>query len=387
MSIAYYRDGVPFNSRGEPVIVITSGKTVTNASLGDGITSGFGTGLAHSPNSISQTIRPEDFAKNVAQIHVQELGYGMNENNQRQVELDSILSTAQEKSSQTGTAYFTLINPTPEQRAQALVNYQNSIVAELQAKIASEENAAEYIELDIILNNGRIWWPRSQADASQAQQYVNIRGEDKEKVNQLVTNDRQNLLIIQSSMTSVQTEIDKILAATKFTTDFYKVVAAQFSDNAAKIAKEFANAAQGKKLRNVDQALAAFNKYQSVLNKKFGVQDRQAIVNALAALDYQNLSQNLVRYSKALSLVGYGLDGVSLVQVLISSVNSGDYKPFFVKVESMAAGALATELVAWAFAVITGSALGILGFGLLLAVIGALIDDDLIGKINDTLFK
>ncbi|EFB4160652.1 TPA: hypothetical protein N6086_004716, partial [Escherichia coli] len=46
------------------------------------------------------------------------------------------------------------------------------------------------------------------------------------------------------------------------------------------------------------------------------------------------------------------------------------------------AGNAATALVALVFSILTGSALGIIGYGLLMAVTGALIDESLVEKAN-----
>ncbi|HCW99897.1 MAG TPA: hypothetical protein DHT39_14205 [Pantoea sp.] len=47
---------------------------------------------------------------------------------------------------------------------------------------------------------------------------------------------------------------------------------------------------------------------------------------------------------------------------------------------------LATELVAWVFAVMTGTAIGILGYALLMTVVGVLISDQLLDNIITTIF-
>ncbi len=54
----------------------------------------------------------------------------------------------------------------------------------------------------------------------------------------------------------------------------------------------------------------------------------------------------------------------------------------FVKTEAIIAGNAATALVALVFSILTGSALGIIGYGLLMAVTGALIDESLVEKAN-----
>ncbi|WP_369795103.1 colicin-like pore-forming protein, partial [Serratia sp. H1n] len=47
----------------------------------------------------------------------------------------------------------------------------------------------------------------------------------------------------------------------------------------------------------------------------------------------------------------------------------------------------ASAIAAFAFAVLTATPLGILGYGLILALMATLIDEKLIQKINDTIFR
>lgn len=64
------------------------------------------------------------------------------------------------------------------------------------------------------------------------------------------------------------------------------------------------------------------------------------------------------------------------------AARTDNWRPFFVKTETIIAGNAATALVALVFSILTGSALGIIGYGLLMAVTGALIDETLVEKAN-----
>ena len=64
------------------------------------------------------------------------------------------------------------------------------------------------------------------------------------------------------------------------------------------------------------------------------------------------------------------------------AVRTDNWRPFFVKTETIIAGNTATALVALVFSILTGSALGIIGYGLLMAVTGTLIDETLVEKAN-----
>ncbi|HDL7813838.1 TPA: hypothetical protein PXP47_003885 [Yersinia enterocolitica] len=177
-------------------------------------------------------------------------------------------------------------------------------------------------------------------------------------------------------------ESDAVKDAVKFTADFYKELTSKYGDNASKIAQELADTAKGKQIRNVDEALKAFDKYKDVLNKKFSAKDREAIAKVLESVDRDLMAKNLAKFSKAFGLVAKAIDGVDLAIEFKKAVRTDIWRPFFVKLETLAAGAGATALVAFAFAVLTATPLGIVGFGLLIAIVGFLINDELLEKIN-----
>ncbi|TDT56916.1 colicin pore forming domain-containing protein [Enterobacter sp. AG5470] len=171
--------------------------------------------------------------------------------------------------------------------------------------------------------------------------------------------------------------------AVKFTADFYKEVTAKFSEQSAKVAQELAAAAKGKKIRNVEQALAAFDRFQTVLDKKYSVADREAIAKALESVNRANMASSLAKFSKGFGYVGKAIDAYDAILVeLPKAIRTKNWRPFFVKVEAIAAGNAATALTAFVFSAITGSALGILGFALMMAIVGALVDEAFITKVN-----
>ncbi|EHR8043943.1 colicin [Escherichia coli] len=64
------------------------------------------------------------------------------------------------------------------------------------------------------------------------------------------------------------------------------------------------------------------------------------------------------------------------------AVRTDNWRPFFVKTETIRAGNAATALVALVFSILTGSTLGIIGYGLLMAVTDTLIDETPVEKAN-----
>lgn len=383
--VAYYKDGIPYDSHNMVIITIT-GEIPKDEGNSTGVVNDYGRNLSYNPSSISVTIDPLKFAENVSGIHKYELSLALSETTQKQTTLDQALSDAQRNSIESGQELLNLVNPSPLQYTQTLINFQNSLVKEFEAKIASEQNAITYIEQDIMLNNARVWWPDSLDDAAAAQLYIQSRENDKAEINLLINNDQQQKVNLQSGQVKTKSDLDVIQDAVKFTADFYKEVSNKFGERAGALAQDFENRVRGKTLKSAEQALSAFNKYKNALNSKFSVSDRNAIANALASLEQSKLAANLAKYSRAMSLVSYSIDGVQLLQTLKSSVESNDYKPFYLKVEAILVGMAAAELLAWSFAVLTGTGVGIIGFGLILAVVGAAIDESFVSDVNGIFF-
>lgn len=178
-------------------------------------------------------------------------------------------------------------------------------------------------------------------------------------------------------------EAEQTIGAIKLTADFYKEVTEKFGEKASALAKELSENAKGKKIRNAEEAIKAFDQYNDVLNKKFSVKDREAIAKAVDSLDKDMMAKSLDKFSKGFGLVGIGVDAFNILTEAQKSMKSGDWKPFFVKTESVMAGRAVGGLLAFTFGMTVATPLGILGFALLMAVTSSLIDDALVSKFND----
>lgn len=75
------------------------------------------------------------------------------------------------------------------------------------------------------------------------------------------------------------------------------------------------------------------------------------------------------------------MDGVDLALELKKAIETDNYRSFFVKATSLLAGYEAGLLTAWAFSIILGTPLGILGFAIIMAAVSALIDEKLVEKV------
>lgn len=178
-------------------------------------------------------------------------------------------------------------------------------------------------------------------------------------------------------------EEEAVKDAVKFTADFYKEVFKVYGEKAEQLAKGLANQAKGKKIRNVDEALKSYDKYKANINKKINAKDREAIAKALESVDVGKAAKNIAKFSKGLGYVGKAIDRYELLFVeLPKAVKTGNWRPFFVKVETIGAGMAASALTAFTFAVLLGNPVGLLGYALIMAAVGALITDDLVDEAN-----
>ncbi|WP_166790967.1 colicin-like pore-forming protein [Lelliottia nimipressuralis] len=156
--------------------------------------------------------------------------------------------------------------------------------------------------------------------------------------------------------------------------DFYKEITAKFSDSLSKQAQSLAETAKGKKLKNAGDALRAFNKYKNEIDTKFSAADRAAISQALESVNRAELSKTLAQYSKVFGIVSYSVNGLGLYDSYRNAVRTGQWGGFYTDVEKLLAGMVASELVAFAFGVMATTTMGILGFGLIMIVMAALVD-------------
>lgn len=177
-------------------------------------------------------------------------------------------------------------------------------------------------------------------------------------------------------------ENTSIKDALKLTSDFYKTTFEKFGQNASNVAKELAESSKGKQIQSVDAALKAFDKFKNNLNKKYSLKDRKAISNALESVNRAEMAKNLELFGKAFGFVSKTIDRYDIVVELRKSLETDNWRPFFVKMESLAAGRAASAITAWTFAVLLGTPVGILGFSIILAAMGAMVNDKFIEQIN-----
>ncbi|HBC0352928.1 TPA: colicin transporter [Salmonella enterica subsp. enterica serovar Napoli] len=177
-------------------------------------------------------------------------------------------------------------------------------------------------------------------------------------------------------------EDDAVKDAVKFTEDFYKEVFKVYGEKAEQLAKLLADQAKGKKVRNVEDALRAYEKHKANINKKINAKDREAIAKALESVDVKQAAKNISRFGKGLGYTSLAIDAAEWAGALKEAIETDNWRQFFVKTETIAAGMAASAVTGFAFSIILGGPVGLLGYGLIMAGIGALIDDKAIEEVN-----
>ncbi|MEF7302100.1 pore-forming bacteriocin colicin K, partial [Escherichia coli] len=161
---------------------------------------------------------------------------------------------------------------------------------------------------------------------------------------------------------------------------FYQYITEQYGEKYAKIAQDLAEKSKGKKIQGVDEALAAFEKYKNVLDKKFSKVDRDAIFNALESVNYDELSKNLTKISKSLKITSRVSFLYDVGSDFKNAIETGNWRPLFVTLEKSAVDVGVAKIVALMFSFIVGVPLGFWGIAIVTGIVSSYIGDDELSK-------
>ncbi|HAY3039895.1 TPA: pore-forming bacteriocin colicin K [Escherichia coli] len=166
---------------------------------------------------------------------------------------------------------------------------------------------------------------------------------------------------------------------------FYQYITEQYGEKYAKIAQDLAEKSKGKKIQGVDEALAAFEKYKNVLDKKFSKVDRDAIFNALESVNYDELSKNLTKISKSLKITSRVSFLYDVGSDFKNAIETGNWRPLFITLEKSAVDVGVAKIVALMFSFIVGVPLGFWGIAIVTGIVSSYIGDDELSKLNELL--
>jgi hypothetical protein len=123
----------------------------------------------------------------------------------------------------------------------------------------------------------------------------------------------------------------------------------------------------------------------TTLTKKLTAADKTAIVNAFKSLEQADIAKQLTAYSKVFGRFNKTMDLAGLAAAVKKGIETGDWNETFKKLETIALTNVTGQLVAVAFAA-AGAPLGIVAFGVILILAGALFSSDtVLSAINTSL--
>ncbi|MGJ7244622.1 colicin-like pore-forming protein [Morganella morganii] len=205
----------------------------------------------------------------------------------------------------------------------------------------------------------------------------NINKADKD-----IASQKEKIKQAENEVKKAEDEFSQVKDAVKFTADFYQSVFKAYGEKAEQLAKALADQARGKTIRNIEDALKAYEKHKANINKKINAKDRKAIATALESVKVADIANNFKRFSKGMLHTSSVIDFADWTTELYKATETGNWRPFFVKTEAIVAGRAATVVVAFMFSVLLSNPIGLLGYGLIMAIAGYLINDEMVEKAN-----
>lgn len=270
--------------------------------------------------------------------------------------------------------------------ADSDIERQRSQLASLDADVKKAEEGLG-LSMRIKGRIGRKMQAKSQAIVdekkriySDAENVLNTMTANRNMKAQQVTDAENALKVATDNLTNSQ-----IKSAVDATVSFYQTLTEKYGEKYSLIAQELAEKSKGKKIGNVDEALAAFEKYKDVLDKKFSKADRDAMINALKSFNYDDWAKHLDQFAKYLKITGHISFGYDVVSDVLKARETGDWKPLFITLEQKALDTGMSYLVVLMFSLIAGTTLGIFGVAIITGILCSFVDKYILNALNDAL--
>ncbi|AZF60238.1 colicin-like pore-forming protein [Pseudomonas sp. R11-23-07] len=186
----------------------------------------------------------------------------------------------------------------------------------------------------------------------------------------------------------LKSEVDAYKDATAFVSSVNADVLKKYGAHVDQVSRDIQSGISGKRVRSYAQALATFEKVNASPGLKLNTQDRQAVVNALNALDKATLADNIKRLGRAFGVTGTIVQVDTVREKAISGYQAGDWKPLMLELEAMAVGKLAAvaagAVLASILALVSAPAtFAVPAVAVLIAIVSALVDADAADKLNN----
>lgn len=187
---------------------------------------------------------------------------------------------------------------------------------------------------------------------------------------------------------------EKLKNDTKLLAEVIRDITKKYSDELGEIAGKLSQNIKGRKIRNYQDAIASIEKFQNGRYFKLAQDDRNALADAVKAMDKRTLADNLGRLSAASGLLAKGF----IVEVFFSKIEegfrTGNWKPLMLEIEAMAlSGVAAAAMTRYIPYIVLGlaahapmlfppvAAYALVVFGI--AILASLIDAELVDKFNN----
>ncbi|HBM2888994.1 TPA: hypothetical protein LVL00_001267 [Klebsiella oxytoca] len=153
---------------------------------------------------------------------------------------------------------------------------------------------------------------------------------------------------------------------------------------------------QGKQIRTYDQAMASMNKLMTNPNMKIKAADKTAVINAWKAINVEDMGNKFTALGRAFKVADYVTKGNNVREKSITGYETGNWGPLMREVESWTVSGLTSSVALAVFSATLGAMLvaagvstavvGIIGI-IIAGLIGALIDDKFIDKLNNEIIR
>lgn len=358
----------------------------------------------------------EYFQKHAGDIFVSEMNMGFQEDARRVLAANEKVSKAQSALTDAKATYDKAQNSgTPQQIAQAKLNYLNAQSALYQARNEMRQVTSEMMSQQILYNNGLIGFgivPDGETPNSLNQKSNNYQSQ----INQMQqTTTKETAYINQVNANINQTNHDLQAINGGAVPDGYKnnqqtalesamgqiaqsgeKISQHAGKKAGDLAKRLASSVHGDRISNHQDAMAMMDKIKNQPKLKLNQADRNAINTAFAATDMQSLASNFDALGKTFGFIDKGFTAKSLYDNAKIGYVNGDWEPLMLQVESMVisgiAGAFVYSLTTSALmglAAVVGAALPVTAAVIVAALVAGFIaskfDADFAKELNNSL--
>lgn len=194
-------------------------------------------------------------------------------------------------------------------------------------------------------------------------------------------------------------EFEVLSKASEIITDMGNKVSehfgAEYKNISIKISEDIRNF-QGKRIRSFEQAMTSLNAVMNNPNLKINKGDRDALINAWKAMNANDMANKLGNISKAFKGADIAMKAEKVREKSIEGYETGNWEPLMLEVESWVLGGMASGIALALFSLVmagpllsagvSATVVGLMGI-VLAATVGAMIDDETAGRLNDLIKK